>query len=190
MQNLPPISSDTSKDGIQKYGEALKGAMAAYILANTTIPETGKNREGKDFQVCGKDGVPKWSSWAATRRIWSYLGDIAKVLAHGLSKELYPEEGKVCPRCDILKQCKGNEEPFEAIERHHKGIAEALPKVIDPSEQLKAQSLLSSFVVPGVTSLDTAQAIVVQLDALLSTMSAEGKALVRANLSRITKHFA
>lgn len=191
MNNLPAtVSSDTSKEGIQKFGEELKKSMAAYILANTTIPESGKNRDGKDFEVCGKDGVPKWSSWAATRRIWSYLGDIAKILSHGLSKELYPEEGKVCPRCDILKQCKGSEEPFEAVERHHKGITEALPKITDPSEQLKAQSLLSSFVVPGVTSLDTAQAIVVQLDALLSTMSADDKALVRANLSRITKHFA
>jgi hypothetical protein len=190
MNNLPTISSDTTKEGIQKFGEALKGAMASYILANTTIPDTGKNRDGKDFQVCGKDGVPKWASWAATRRIWSYLGDIAKVLAHGLSAELYPEEGKVCPRCDILKQCKGSEEPFEAIERHHKGISEALLKLVDPSEQLKAQGLINSFVVPGVSPLDTAQGIVVHLDALLSMMSSEDKALVRANLSRITKHFA
>ena len=112
------VSRDTSKDGIKKLYEILSKAMASHLLSILVIPETGKDREGKDFKVVNeKTKEPKWSSWDQTRRIFAYLGDIAKVISHGHSEVLYPESMKVAARCDVLSLCKSPETLHGAIER-------------------------------------------------------------------------
>lgn len=183
------LPADASKESIQSLGEQLKGIIAKEILANTVIPEKGKNRDGQEFEICDSKGVPKWSSWSQTRRIWAYLGDIAKVLANGLSSELYPESGKVCPRCDILKRCKGFESPIEAITRLTKSTTEALGKITEATDVLQANTLINALIVPGTDPVDACNSHITRLDALLTTMDKDQRDAVRAILTRLTKHF-
>lgn len=183
------VSTDNTAEGIKVMGENLKAIMSKVIFDTVVIPETGKNRDGQDFKVTDDKGVPKWASWAATRRIWAYIGDIAKVLCNGLSSELYPETGKVCPRCDILKQCKGTESPIEAITRHCKATTEALGKVSGPVDILQANTLINALVVPGTDPVDYCNDMISKMDAALSVMDSDQRDAVRAILTRLTKHF-
>lgn len=189
MARIGSIPVDNSKEAIQSLGEQLKSVMATVILNNTVIPERGKNRDGQEFDVCDSKGVPKWSSWSQTRRIWAYLGDIAKVLANGLASELYPEHGKVCPRCEILKKCKGSESPIEAITRLTKSTTEALGKITEATDVLQANTLINALVVPGTDPVDACNSHITRLDALLTTMDKDQRDAVRAILTRLTKHF-
>lgn len=192
MQRIGPslaIKQDTSKEGIQGNGDILKDIMSKYILEHTTIPEKGRNRAGEEFEVCDADGLPKWSSWAQTRRIWAYLGDIAKVLAYGQGKALYPELGKVCPRIDILNQCKTPESPINGVERLTKQLAEKLKTITAPVDRMKSHDLVHTLTVPGTDPVDEAGKLVNRLDALLVTMDNAQRDDVRMMLKRITKHF-
>ena len=189
MARIGSIPHDNSKEAIQSLGEQLKSIMSTVILGSTVIPEKGKNRDGQEFDVCDSKGVPKWSSWAQTRRIWAYLGDIAKILANGLASELYPETGKVCPRCDILKKCKGSESPIEAITRLTKSTTEALGKITEATDVLQANTLVNALVVPGTDPVDACNSHITRLDALLTSMDKDQRDAVRAILTRLTKHF-
>ena len=188
--NLTELVRDTTKDGVTKLRNHLIGIMSNHILASATIPEEGKNRQGKTFKVSGTDGVPKWSSWDQTRRIWSYIGDVAKILSFGQESALYPEKFKVASRCDVLSLCKNPETTLESIERLSSALQEVLLPLSDTTEVHEAHLKVSALTIPAVSKVDTVTAMVNKIDALLGTCSPKEVDEIAIALSRLTKYFS
>jgi hypothetical protein len=158
-------------------------------LSTITIPEKGKDREGKSFDVCGKDGMPKWSSWDNTRRIWAYLGDIAKIIAHGHEGTLYPEELKVGARCDLLAMCKEEESPVKGIERLCKELQPRLDKMSNPADVLIARLNVNALSVNTLDPKDEASDLIDKLYSILSNVDDDDKAAIRLNLNKLVIFF-
>lgn len=187
--NLAEVSRDTEK-GPKLNGKLIKDALASHILANAVIPETGKNRQGQSFTICNKQGVPQWSTWDETRRIWDYAGTIGKILAFGLEEKLYPEDGKVAARCDIMALCKAPEGHMEAIRRQTAGLQLSLDKVQNASEAHEAMTEISALVVNQLELEAEVRNLIALISAKLSVADVAQKTTVKADLiAMASKHF-
>jgi hypothetical protein len=170
--DLDEVSRDTSKEGIKVNGLIVKKLLSDHILSSgIEIPENGKNRQGQDFRVCGKDGVPQWSTWDQTRRIWDYAGTIAKVLAFSKESVLYPSQYKVGARCDVMALCKVAEEHMDAIKRQCTGLQNSLDSVANASEAKTATDLIGSLMVANMDTETELKGLIAALNAKLSTAS-------------------
>ena len=183
-------SCDTSKDGITAIREVLFTQMEKAIYECCTILETGLDRDGKTIELLNqKTGKIKWSSWEKTRRIFSYLGDIAKILAHDKADLLYPEQYKVAARCDILQQLGKSGTALENITRLAKQMDQYLP-VLEETEKSDAQLIISALKVIGVDPVIEASTIMVRLDSIVSGASAEQKESIKELLYSFgSKHY-
>ena len=182
------VSRDTSKEGIAKIGKHLKGIMANHILAETTIPLRGKNRKNEDFDVM-EDGIPKWGSWSETRRIWDYLGSIAKVIAFEKEETLYPESMKVGGRCAVLKECKVKEDPIKAVDRLSGQLQDNLDVMKDSKDVLHAHNAVNNLMVNNLEPVVEANTLIHKLDTLMDQMSTAELDTTRTALTILTKYF-
>ena len=183
-------SCDTSKDGIAAIREILFTQMEKAIYAVTTIPETGQDRDGKTIELLNqKTSKIKWSSWEKTRRIFAYLGDIAKILAHDKGDLLYPEQYKVAARCDILQQLGKTGTALEHVTRLAKQMDSYLP-VLEETEKADAQLIISGLKVAGVDPIIEAATLMARLDSIVSGASKEQKESIKELLYSFgTKHY-
>jgi hypothetical protein len=163
--------------------------MGNHIIATQTIPAKGKNRQNKDFDVMDKDGVPKWSSWADTRRIWAYIGDIAKIMAFGLDGDLYPETLKVGGRGTLLAACKVSEGHMAAIERLSTALQDNLDLVANPVEVQTAHLKVSALTVNDLSPVDEMRSLISKLDALLGVVDPSERQAVLHDMGRLSAHF-
>lgn len=187
--DMAVITKDTSKDGIDVITKQVKKILEKAITVSTVIPETGKNRQGKDIQLTNKDGSVKWMSWDQTFRIFAYAGDIAKVLAHDLQDELQPEELKVAARCDILKKCKVEKSALEHIQRLSGDMKQYL-EVVEGTDATEAQAELDTLAVKRADKLHTALGTLRQLDIAVAGLDSTQKDAVKdALMSLIQKNF-
>jgi hypothetical protein len=182
---------ETDKEAVQKLSNHLKEIMVKVVLENDAIviPEKGKNRDGKDFDVCDKEGMPKWSSWDQTRRIWDYIGSIAKIVAFGHAEILYPEQYKVASRCETLKLCKVQEVPLKAVERLTKQLQDVLD-IIVPTDSLQAHKATSALSVNNLDIVVEMNDLVDRLDALLSVCTDDEKDDVKSHMNVLVKHLS
>lgn len=187
--DLEGVSRDTSKDGVKKVGDVLKSAMAKHILNSITLPEKGKDRQGKTFDVCDKKGIPKWSSWDKTRRIWAYLGDIAKIINFSQEGVLYPEKGKVAARCDVLKLCKAEEPLKKSISRLAGELQDRLDKVDTRDEILHAHHEVQNLMVNNLGPVEEAEGLISRLDSILSAVEGEERDSIRDAFKVLIPHF-
>ena len=189
--DLTEVSRDTTKEGTKVNGLIVKKLLSDHILSSgLSIPERGKNRQGQEFQICGKDGIPQWSSWDQTRRIWDYAGTIAKVLAFSKENILYPQAMKVGARCDVMALCKVAEEHMDAIKRQCTGLQNSLDSVANASEAKTATDLIGSLMVANIDTETELKGLIAALNAKLSTANPAIIAKLAPDMvSLATKHF-
>ncbi len=187
--DLKSISRDTSKDGIQKIGKELKKIMATHIMATIEIPLQGKNRKGELFDVQDDKGNPKWMSWDQTRRIFAYLGDIAKVIAFEKEDILYPESMKVGARVGVLKECKVKETPLAAIDRLSGQLQDNLDVMKDTKDVLHAFNAVNNLAVNNLMPVVEASSLIHRLDAIMGIMEKNELDTTRDALTVLTKYF-
>lgn len=188
--DLERVSRDTSKDNIQKIGKNLKAIMSNHIMAELDeIPLRGKNRKGESFDIQDEKGIPKWMSWDQTRRIFAYLGDIAKVIAFEKESLLYPEEMKVGARIGVLKECKVEEEPIKAIDRLSSQLQDNLDVMKDTKEVLHAFNAVNNLAVNNLMPVVEASALITKLDAIMGMMEKSELDTTRDALKVLTKYF-
>lgn len=163
---------DTTKEGIQDIGTQLKEIYERYMCNKGVVfPETGKNRKGETFVLKNaKTGKTSFSQWAETRRIWAYIGDVAKIIAFGHQALLYPEKYKVGARVSMLKMCKVETSAMENIQRLTKDLQGFL-EVVDGADALNAQTAVDGLSVKNVPALEEASGLLRKLDALCSTIT-------------------
>lgn len=183
------IVRGTNKESLKANQKVVKDILQGVILSTQVIPEEGKNREGKTFKVCGKDGIPQWSSWDKTRRIWDYAGSIAKVLSFGQEAVLYPEAMKVAGRCDILALCKESEGHMDAIKRQCTGLQHSLDKVGNNAEAHTALSLVEALTVNNLELQTEIEALIAKLAAKLSCATEAEKRLIMPAMVAVADHF-
>lgn len=159
--------------------------------AYPSFPETGKDRDGKTITLLNdKTNKIKWSSWEESRRIWAYLGDIAKVITHGKADELYPETNKVAARCDILAACKGTASDIDNIKRLINQLAPYLAKVTG-ADSIEAQGLVDGLVVSGCSADIESAGHIRNLDRIISASTGVDRKVIQNDLlTMCTKHFA
>lgn len=189
--NMEKVVLDTSKDGIKVITDILKANMQTCIFANRTIPEQGKNRQGKSIDLTNdKTNTVKWMSWDETFRIFDYLGSVAKCIAHGLKDELRPETLKVASRCDILKKCKSNIEPLEHVKRLVGDCQKYLDE-LENGDATEGQAQVDTLTVKKGNNIHAALGAVRKMDQLVGGMSEQDKTALKEGLmSFITKNFA
>jgi len=189
--DLQGYTPDNSKEGITALLQVCKGIMSKSLMEVLTIPEVGKDRNGKDLLLTNKDGTVKWSSWSSTRRIFAYLGDIAKIIAHDKQDVMYPEKFKVGARCDVLKLCVAPKVAIEQVRRlvgDLEGFLDVVPKGADAME---AMDLTQALQVSEVEPLHESLAIINRLGRSLAGISDEDKPTVMSALkSCISTHLA
>lgn len=193
MELYVPMELDGDKEAaVKQVREKLAENMASVIygLINP-MPETGKDRDGKTIMLLNsKTNTIKWSSWEKTRRIWAYLGDIAKVIVAGLAEDLYPESMKVAARCDILAACKGSSTPIENVRRLVNQVTPYIAE-LKGADSLECNQLLGSIVVPDVPESMAAATLIANLDRLITASSGTERADIQSLLfSMATRHFA
>lgn len=181
---------DSSKEGIAAIREYLFELMESKIYAEVTIPETGLDRDGKVITLLNaKTNKIKWSSWDNSRRIFAYLGDIAKVLGSDKGDVLYPEQYKVAARCDILQQCGKTGTPLEHITRLAKQMDGYLP-ILEETDKTDANAVLSALRIDGLDSVIEAASLMARLDSIVSKASAEQKDAIKELIYNFgTKHY-
>jgi hypothetical protein len=180
---------DTSKEGIAAIGDFIKAVVSSHILATQTIPEKGKNRQGKEFNVSEKDGTIKWGSWDQTRRIWAYIGDISKIIAYGLESELYPTALTVGSRGTLLAKCKTPEGHMAAIERLSGQLQDNLDMVADSKEVHTAHLRVAGLCINNLDPVDEMRELISRLDALLGVVSQPERQAVLKDIGRLSTHF-
>lgn len=187
---LSEIKRDPTKDGIQAIGKQLKVIMAQHIEASMTIPLVGVNRKGEtNWTIKGKDGTPQWSSWDETRRIWAYIGDVAKVLAFSQEAVLYPEANKVMARCDVLANCKIAEAPMKAVERLSAALQDNLDLMNDPTDVLTAHNLTANLTVNNLGPVAEIQMLLKKIDACLAGCTQDDLDLLAPTVAALAPHF-
>ena len=180
-----------NKKAITENREVLKGLMAAHILDTTTIPEKGTDKKGKsNWDVCDAEGMPKWSSWQESVRIFDYIGSIAKVFAFSKDDLLMPEEGKVAGRCSILAECKVIASPLENVTRLCKDLQTNLDN-IEVHEATDAYAQTNALMVNNLEITHELSNLVAKLDSLLSVAEqSERDGLQPVLLKMATKYFS
>lgn len=185
-------AGDTSKDGIAAIRKVLFEEMEKVIYdAKVVIPETGLDRTGKTIVLLNeKTGKTKWSSWDKSRRIFSYLGDISKVLAFGKKDLLYPETNKVAARCDILNACKAEVAPIEHVKRLSEQMNNYLPALED-ADKIEGMNICKGLIVPKINPEIEATAILSDLERVLSGADAAQKEAIRLAIVAVaSRHFS
>lgn len=192
MENadLNALVRGTTKDDIKKIRETIAPTLEQAVCDAITIPEKGKDRNGKEITLKKDDGSIKWSSWEQTRRMWAYLGDIAKVLAFSQESLLYPEQYKVAARCDILKECKESKPTIELVRQFTKNLQAQLDCVSGDKEIDEAHNLVQSLAVNDLDIVKELRSCISRMDALLGVAEAQDKQSVQQDLLQVAvKHF-
>jgi hypothetical protein len=190
MESVAITDSMRELEKLDETRAVLFDLMSEHIKSAMPIPEEGKDREGKTIALFNKYGDIKWSSWDETRRIFAYLGDIAKVITYGQESLLYPEERKVAARCDILKLCQVELTNAENIRRCAKDLQSYLDNTKSEPEILEAHQLTTALSVNNLEPLTEMLSLVNRLDALLSVVEDTDREQLRVHLLRCaTKYF-
>jgi hypothetical protein len=170
-----------SKENVASIREYLFSLMELKVMEVMEVPLEGTGRDGKVISLRNKKGEIRWSSWEKTRRIFGYLGDIARVLACDKADLLYPEQFKVAARCDILKECKGESSALENIKRLTGQIEGFIPK-LEKGQQGEAALAIGSLTIPEVDSVTDAAIVLAKLDSIISGASLEEKETIKGLL--------
>ena len=178
------------RENLETTRDHLYAFMGNYLETTCDIPKEGKDRDGKTIELRKKDGSIKWSSWEETRRIFAYLGDIAKIIVFSQEDKLYPETNKVGSRIDVLNLCKTPKTPLENIKRVAVDAQVYATKITTPKDSMEAYEALQAIKVEGLDIEVEMNAVINRLDALLSCAEPEQKDRVKSVLLKVaTKYF-